>query len=143
MLTFALLGTAAPIEAKLAFDPDRSRRRVFYDEVCEAFPAYTVFVGGSSSFDIVPRPYDKLHALRRYCAAHGIGAEEVVFIGDDYGPGGNDEQVYRSEIDFLTIDDYRHFPQVAASLVNRAANTIASPPDGPLPSNVKEHASCH
>lgn len=130
MLTFALLGTAAPIEDKLAFDPDRSRRRVFYDEVCAAFPEYTVFVGGSSSFDIVPKPYDKLHALRRYCALRGIDVDEVVFVGDDYGPGGNDEQVYRSEIDFVTIDDYRHFPRVSASLVGRAGNSIASPPSG-------------
>ena len=35
--------------------------------VKEAFPQYTVFLGGSSSFDIVPRPYDKLYALERYC----------------------------------------------------------------------------
>lgn len=119
MLTFALLGTAADLDDKLAFDPDRSRRREFYPEVCEAFSDFTVFVGGSSSFDIVPRPFDKLHALKRYCDANGISPDDAVYVGDDYGPGGNDEQVYTSDVEFITIDDYRTFPEVAARLLAR------------------------
>lgn len=117
MLTFALLGTDARIEDKLAFDPDRSRRRAFYREVCEAFREYTVFVGGSSSFDIVPRPFDKLHALRRYCGPQGIALSDVAFIGDDFGPGGNDEQVYHSEVEFWPIEDYREFPDLVARMI--------------------------
>lgn len=117
MLTFALLGTAAAIEDKLAFDPDRSRRRAFYPEVCAAFSEYTVFVGGSSSFDIVPRPFDKLHALQRYCDTAGFSLDEVSFVGDDFGPGGNDEQVYRSAVDFWPIEDYRFFPVIAERLL--------------------------
>ena len=27
---------------------------------------------------------------------------------DDYGPGGNDEAVYHSDIPFLCVDDYRN-----------------------------------
>ncbi len=121
MLTFALLGTDARIEDKLAFDPDRSRRRAFYQEVCEAFSGYTVFVGGSSSFDIVPRPFDKLYALRHYCGPRGIPLGEVTFIGDDFGPGGNDEQVYHSDVDFWPIEDYRDFPGLVARLTRTDA----------------------
>ena len=61
-LTFAILGTAAKQEDKLSFDPDRSKRRAFYDEVCEAFSDYNVFVGGSSSFDMAPKPFNKYYA---------------------------------------------------------------------------------
>ena len=43
---------------------------------------------------------------------NGIELSEVAFVGDDYGPGGNDESVYQSEIRFITIDDYRTFPEV-------------------------------
>lgn len=121
MLTFALLGTGAAIADKLAFDPDRSKRRAFHREVCDAFPDYTVFVGGSSSFDIVPRPFNKLYALQRYCDREHIPLDEVTFVGDDYGAGGNDEQVYRAGVPFITIDDYRDFPEVAAGLVAQAA----------------------
>jgi len=117
MITFPLLGTKANIADKLAFDPDRSRRRPLYPIVKEAFSQYTVFIGGSSSFDIVPHPFDKLYALERYCARHGIAREEVVFFGDDYREGGNDEQVYRSGYAFVTVDDYRDFPERAKAVL--------------------------
>ena len=58
VVTLALLGTKADLADKLAFDPDRSRRRTVYDEVKALFPDYKVFVGGSSSFDMAPAPYD-------------------------------------------------------------------------------------
>jgi len=29
-----------------------------------------------------------------------------VFVGDDYGPGGNDESVYLSDFHFVKVDDY-------------------------------------
>ena len=116
-VTFAILGTKAKQEDKLAFDPDRQKRRAIYPEVCRVFSDYTVFVGGSSSFDMAPAPYNKRYALERYCLEHGLSQENVVYIGDDYGPGGNDEAVYRSDFRFLTIDDYRTFPQLAALLL--------------------------
>lgn len=46
-ITFPILGTAAKIEDKLAFDPDRSKRRAIYDDVVNTFDEYNVFVGGS------------------------------------------------------------------------------------------------
>lgn len=116
-LTFAILGTKALQEDKLAFDPDRKKRRVFYDEVCKAFPEYCVFIGGSSSFDMAPKPYDKYYALTLYCKENGLSHDEVVYIGDDYGLGGNDEAVYVSEFPYITIDDYRDFPRVVEPLL--------------------------
>lgn len=111
-VTFPILGTKAKIEDKLAFDPDRSKRRKIYADVCEVFSDYTVFVGGSSSFDMAPKPYDKYYALDLYCKEHGFTHEEVVYVGDDYGMGGNDESVYVSDFRFVTIDDYRTFPEL-------------------------------
>lgn len=105
-ITYAILGTKADIEDKLAFDPDRSKRRKFYDRVVADFPEYVVFVGGSSSFDMAPKPYDKYYALDRYCKEHGLTHDQVVYVGDDYGPGGNDEAVYKSDITFVKVDDY-------------------------------------
>lgn len=113
-ITFPLLGTDAPLDEKLSFDPDRVIRRSMYREVAAAFPEYRVFIGGSSSFDMTPVPYDKYYALDRFCADEGLCHKNVLYIGDDYGIGGNDEAVYRSDFPFLPIDDYRDFPLVAA-----------------------------
>ncbi len=116
-VTFPLLGTNAKQEDKLAFDPDRSRRRKFYQDVKEVFGDYIVFVGGSSSFDMAPAPYNKAYALSKYCEKHGIAHDEVVFVGDDYGEGGNDESVYLSDFNFIKIDNYLDFPEVMKVLL--------------------------
>ena len=116
-VTFPILGTKAVIEDKLAFDPDRSKRRAFYPEVIDLFPEYNVFVGGSSSFDMAPRPYNKYYALDKYCAEKGVTHAETVFVGDDYGPGGNDESVYQSDFGFIRIDNYLDFPKAVAYLL--------------------------
>ena len=116
-LTFPILGTKAQQADKLAFDPDRKKRRAFYQEVVDAFPDYVVFVGGSSSFDMAPKPYNKYHALDLYCQENGLKHENVLFIGDDYGQGGNDESVYLSDIPFLCVDDYTTFPALTEFLL--------------------------
>lgn len=116
-VTFPVLGTKAQQADKLAFDPERTKRRAVYDVVVQAFPEYHVFVGGSSSFDMAPRPYNKYHALDEYCRQRGITHDQVVYMGDDYGQGGNDESVYLSDIPFITVDDYRTLPQRAEILL--------------------------
>lgn len=116
-ITFAILGTKAKQEDKLSFDPDRTKRRLIYNEVVEAFPDYCVFVGGSSSFDMAPKPYNKYYALDLFCKENGYSHSEVVFVGDDYGMGGNDESVYKSDFNFIKIDDYKKFPEVVKELL--------------------------
>ncbi len=116
-VTFPILGTSAKQQDKLSFDPDRKKRRKIYNEVVEAFSDYCVFVGGSSSFDMAPKPYNKFYALDLYCKENNLSHNEVVYIGDDYGLGGNDEAVYLSDFNYLTIDNYLDFPKVVESLL--------------------------
>lgn len=118
-VTFPILGTKAKQEDKLAFDPDRAKRRKIYDEVVEAFSDYCVFVGGSSSFDMAPKPYNKYYALDLYCKEHGLTHDNVVYIGDDYGLGGNDESVYKSDFPYITIDNYLDFPELVKPLLEK------------------------
>lgn len=112
MITFPILGTKAAIEDKLAYDPDRKKRRQMYDFARELFHDYTVFIGGSSSFDIVPHPYCKLYALDRYLKEHNIRHDETLYCGDDYHDGGNDHDVFASDIDFLKVDDYTNLEEL-------------------------------
>ena len=116
-VTFPVLGTKAKQEDKLAFDPDRKKRRAIYEDVKSVFLDYTVFVGGSSSFDMAPFPFNKAYALGKYCDERGIKHSEVVYIGDDYGEGGNDESVYKADFNYYKIDDYRDFKNVVKELL--------------------------
>lgn len=116
-VTIPCIGTKAPIEEKLAYDPTRKKRREIYDEVKELFPEYTVFVGGSSSFDMVPAPYDKYYALDLYCKENGLIHDNVLYVGDDWGEGGNDEAVFKSDFKAIPIDDYRKTPEKLSFLL--------------------------
>ncbi|MBQ3821151.1 MAG: nucleoside hydrolase, partial [Bacteroidales bacterium] len=90
MVTMGLLGKDAPVELKHEFDPDRAKRRVMYPEVCEIFKDYSVYIGGSSSFDFSAKQYNKYDAVVRYATEHGYSLEDVLFIGDDFDDGGGD-----------------------------------------------------
>ena len=116
-VTFPILGTKANPEDKLAFDPDRTKRRKIYDDVVNTFSDYCVFVGGSSSFDMAPKPYNKFYALDLYCKENGYSHNEIVYIGDDYGLGGNDESVYKSDFPYITIDNYLDFQKKISILL--------------------------
>lgn len=117
-ITFPILGTKAIQEEKLAFDPDRKKRRAIYGEVVSMFDSYNVFVGGSSSFDMSPKPYNKYYALDLYCKENKIDHSDVVYIGDDYGEGGNDQSVYLADFNYLKIDDYRDFEKIISPLLD-------------------------
>lgn len=106
-VTFAILGGEADINDKLSFDPSKEKRRKMYKDVKEAFPEFYVMIGGSSSFDMTPNPYNKYYALDRYCKTHSFKHEDIVYIGDDYTEGGNDESVYNSDFSFIKVDDYK------------------------------------
>ncbi len=105
-VTFPLLGTDAVLSDKLAFDPKGEKRSAIYSEVAEVFKDYNCFIGGTSSFDIVAKKYDKYKALLSYAEGKGIRREEILFVGDDFKKGGNDEQVLKGGIDCICVTDF-------------------------------------
>jgi len=111
MVTFGLLGTKAESADKLAFDPDKMRRREMFPEVSEIFKDYSVFIGGTTSFDITPKQYNKYDAVMRYAAEKGYVEDQILFIGDDFTDGGNDSQIRLGGMDYIRIDDYTRLPE--------------------------------
>jgi hydroxymethylpyrimidine pyrophosphatase-like HAD family hydrolase len=111
MVTFPLLGTKADIADKVVFDPTREKRKVLYPEVLDIFRDYTVFIGGSSSFDFTAARYNKYDAIMRYAEENGYKKEEILFVGDDFGDGGGDSHVRLGGMDYVFVDDYRNFPE--------------------------------
>lgn len=106
MVTFPLLGTKANIEDKVVFDPDRKKRRVLYPEVKEIFKDYTVYIGGSSSFDFTEKQYNKYDAVMGYADRNSYKKDEILFVGDDFGDGGGDSHIRINGIDYVEITDY-------------------------------------
>ena len=112
MVTFCLLGSGAEIADKIVFDPDRSKRRVLYDEVKALFPEHVVYIGGSSSFDFAPKRYNKYDAIMAYARENGYSEEEILYVGDDYGDGGGDSHIRIFGMDYVYVDDYTRLPEL-------------------------------
>jgi hydroxymethylpyrimidine pyrophosphatase-like HAD family hydrolase len=117
MVTFPLLGTKAEIKDKIAFDPTREKRKVLYPEVLELFPDYTVYIGGSSSFDFTAKRYNKYDAIMTYAKANGYTKDEILYIGDDFGDGGGDSHIRLGGMDYIEITDYRKTAEALAFLL--------------------------
>jgi glycerophosphoryl diester phosphodiesterase len=111
MVTFALLGTKADRADKLVFDRDRAKRRKMYPEVLKIFKDYSVYIGGTTSFDIAPLRYNKYDAVLDYAKRNGYTLDEIVFIGDDLEDGGGDSHVRIKGMDFIQVVDYKRFPK--------------------------------
>lgn len=116
MVTFCLIGSGAKIEDKVVFDPDRSKRRVLYPEICSLFPEHSVYIGGSSSFDFAPKQYNKYHSILKYASENGYTEDEILFIGDDFGDGGGDSHVRIYGMDYVQVDDYSKLPELLSFL---------------------------
>lgn len=117
MVTFPLLGTKANIADKVAFDPSREKRRVLYPEVLEIFgDKYTVFIGGSSSFDFSEKRFNKYDAIMTYAAENGYTRDEILYVGDDFGDGGGDSHVRLGGMDYVEITDYTKLGEMLKDL---------------------------
>ena len=117
MVTFGLLGTSPSAEHKVAFDPDRKKCRAMYKEVCEIFKDYSVYIGGSTSFDFAGKQYNKYDATLDWAKRHGYTLEDIVFIGDDFADGGGDSHVRIKGMDHIVINDYRKFASAVSVLL--------------------------
>ena len=106
-VTFPILGTKAALCDKLAVDPKVEKRSKIYYKVAGVFKDYNCFIGGSSSFDIVSKDYDKYKALMNYAKEKGVEKDEILFLGDDFKKGGNDEQIKLGGVDYIAVTDYR------------------------------------
>ena len=117
MVTFGLLGTAPSAEHKVRFDPDRKKRRAMYKEVCEIFKDYSVYIGGSTSFDFAGKQYNKYDATLDWAKRHGYELDDIVFIGDDFADGGGDSHVRLKGMDHIVINDYKKFASAVSVLL--------------------------
>jgi len=108
MVTFPILGKSAKIEDKLAFDPDRKKRLAMFDEVKALFPDYSVFIGGTSSFDFTSKEFNKYESIVRYAKENGYERDEILFVGDDFEDGGGDSHIRLGGLDYVCIDSYKN-----------------------------------
>lgn len=77
------------------YDLEHQIRQKFIQAIKKEFPdlALTYSIGGQISFDVFPIGWDKT-----YCLRHIRGYDEIHFFGDKTTEGGNDYEIYESDL---------------------------------------------
>ncbi|KAG7209725.1 hypothetical protein KM043_011359 [Ampulex compressa] len=77
------------------YDMEHQIRQKFIEAIKKKFPnlALTYSIGGQISFDVFPLGWDKT-----YCLRHILGYDEIHFFGDKTMEGGNDYEIYESDL---------------------------------------------
>ena len=89
-ITFSALGQQAPLEEKVKWDPDFTKRRKIKTILDNLIPTFTVRLGGATSIDVTKPGIDKAYGIGKLRDTLGIAIQEMIFIGDALFPGGND-----------------------------------------------------
>lgn len=117
-ITFSALGQEAPLDAKRAWDPDGSKKAALRDAVAPDVPELDVRGGGSTSVDITTRGIDKAFGMGKLVEETGIGASQMLFIGDRLDPAGNDYPVKAAGYATCAVSGWQECVEVIDQIVD-------------------------
>ncbi|KAJ8681858.1 hypothetical protein QAD02_017650 [Eretmocerus hayati] len=98
MLNISPVGRNCSVDERNQFneyDAENHIREKFIQAIKKEFPdlPLTYSIGGQISFDVFPNGWDKT-----YCLRHVQGYDEIHFFGDKTREGGNDYEIYESDL---------------------------------------------
>ncbi len=89
-ITFSALGQQAPLQEKIKWDKDGSKRRKIKAHLETLIPAFAVCLGGTTSIDVTQGGINKAYGIRKLQEIVNVPIEDMIFVGDSLFEGGND-----------------------------------------------------
>ncbi|TFC68578.1 HAD-IIB family hydrolase [Cryobacterium sp. TMT2-4] len=133
-ITFSALGQAAPVAAKVAWDPTGEKKNTLREAVQALLPDLEVRSGGSTSVDITRRGIDKAYGMLKLAALTGVPLDDMLFVGDRLDENGNDYPVKVLGVECVAVGGWEDtaafletlIPQLAAAAAAAAASAAAT-----------------
>lgn len=117
-VTYSALGQQAPAEKKYEWaEKNVEAKKKLRELVAEQLPALEVRLGGSTSVDITRIGIDKAYGMEKLMEALAIGKDEILFIGDKLGEGGNDYPVKAMGVDTIAVEGWEDTALVLEGLL--------------------------
>lgn len=116
-VTFGAHGSTAPLEIKSKWDPDRKKRLAMIAVLARLIPEFELRTGGTSSIDVTRKGIDKAYGIMQMEKHLGIPRKEMVFVGDDLGPGGNDFPVIATGVQVVEVRGPSHTKGIIRSII--------------------------
>lgn len=105
-ITFSALGQKAPLELKVAWDPNHEKRKKIISFLQQKIPGFDLRIGGTTSIDITRKGVNKSYGIRKLEEYLHMPPEEMVYVGDSLFYGGNDYPVKATGIDCIPVKDH-------------------------------------
>lgn len=94
MVVLSILGRKADKELKKKYDPDKKKRKKFINDFFrDRLPEFEMKIGGTTTIDFTKKGLTKAFGVRKIKEMFGYEFDEMIYLGDDLGEGGNDEAV--------------------------------------------------
>lgn len=103
-ITFSALGQQAPLEEKMAWDPDFSKRQRIKSRMEPFLADFSIRLGGTTSIDITLAGIDKAFGIRKLSELCSISEDSILFFGDALFPGGNDFAVRSTSANCVEVE---------------------------------------
>ena len=116
-ITFSALGQEAPLNEKVKWDPDFTKRKKMKAILDTLIPEFSVRLGGATSIDVTKHGIDKAYGIRKLRDILGIAIHEMIFIGDALFPGGNDYPAEQAGADSIRVRDPEETKRVIETIV--------------------------
>jgi len=116
-VTFGAYGSQAPLQLKETWDPDRKKRLRMIEILKEYIPEFEIRTGGTTSIDVTRKGIDKAYGIMQMEKHLGIPRKEMVFVGDDLGPGGNDAPVIATGVEIIEVTGPEHTKRIIRSMI--------------------------
>ena len=105
-VSFSALGQQAPVSLKKDWDPDKSKRRALQAAIQKLLPkGFTAAMGGMTTIDVTKAGVDKAYGVHKLCERLKISEPDALYVGDELGAGGNDEAVYKTNVETKSVAD--------------------------------------
>jgi phosphomannomutase len=116
-ITFSALGQQAPLEEKIKWDPEVTKRKKIKAILDTLIPDFSVRTGGSTSIDITKPGIDKAYGIRKLRDNLGISIREMIYVGDALYAGGNDYPAEEAGVDCIPVQDPHETKRVIQTII--------------------------
>lgn len=119
---YSALGQKAPLDIKLAWDPDLIKRKELQALLAPLLSQFEVGIGGSTTIDITKKGFDKAYAIRWIADKLSIAESNIWYVGDALYEGGNDAPVLATHCTTRSVNG----PKEALTLIESLLVELSS-----------------
>lgn len=116
-ITFSALGQKAPLQKKVEWDADFSKRKEMQKLLEKSIPEFSVRLGGTTSVDVTKTGVDKAYGIGKLVKVLHIDKNEMMFMGDAVFPGGNDYAVKETGVSTIQVKDPNETKKVIEGII--------------------------